>query len=194
MATRVLVRIFNVLNKEIIKVMKTRRQIIDEYLTIEKKGGVYKWYMTQEGADLLSIPTEGTTEKDGYKLVYIGLSSNMRMRLKWHCLDIHLPSSIKAGTLSILRQKINTLLTGRWYDKEQVDQFIDEHMRVEFEYSEDYKELELIEIRSNKCPLNARNNPYFNEFRRELSKKNGQAKRDSVKYLEEQGLIHIFKR
>ena len=141
--------------------------------------------MVESNYDILGI-VEGTTEKDGYKLVYIGLSSNMRMRLKWHCFDQHFPSSIKAGTLSVLRQKINTLLTGRWCDKEQVDQFIDDHMRVEFEYSKDYEKLELVEIRSNKCPLNARNNPHFNEFRRELSKKNGQAKRDSLKYLESQ--------
>ena len=67
---------------------------MNEYLTIKKQGGVYKWYMTQEGADLLGIPTEGTTEKDGYKMVYIGLSSNMRMRLKWHCFDLHLPNSL----------------------------------------------------------------------------------------------------
>ena len=160
--------------------MKTRIQILNEIKTIEKRGGVYKWYMTKEGADQLGIPLEETTVKNDLHLVYVGLSKNMRMRLEWHAGDKHRPSSIKSGTLSVLRQKLNTLLTGRWDGKEVVDQFMDQHMRVEFEYSDNYEELELKEIQSNKLPLNARNNPNFAKFRRELSKRNGQAKRNSL--------------
>jgi len=160
--------------------MKTRTQILTEIKTIEKRGGVYKWYMTKEGAEQLGIPLNCTTIKNGLHLVYVGLSKDIRMRLKWHTDDKHRPSSIKSGTLSVLRQKLNTLLTGRWNNKELVDQFMDQHMKVEFEYSDDYKNLELQEIQSNKLPLNARNNPNFTEFRRELSKRNGQAKRNSL--------------
>ena len=160
--------------------MKTRIQILNEIKTIEKRGGVYKWYMTKEGAEQLGIPLQGTTVKNNFHLVYVGLSKDIRMRLKWHTGDKHRLSSIKSGTLSVLRQKLNTLLTGRWDNKEEVDQFMDQHMRVEFEYSDDYESLELQEIQSNKLPLNARNNPNFTEFRRELSKRNGQAKRNSL--------------
>jgi len=163
--------------------MYSRVEIINKIKTIEKCGGVYKWYMTPEGTDLLGIPTEGCTEKDGLRLVYIGLSKNMRMRLKWHCEDKHLQSSIKSSALSVLRQKLNTLLTDRWDGKEEVDKFMDQHMKVEFEYLDKYKEIELQEIVSNKLPLNARNNPNFPEFRRNLSKRNGQAKRNSLEYL-----------
>ena len=160
--------------------MKTRIQILNEIQTIKKQGGVYKWYITKEGADQLGIPLTGTTIKNNLHLVYVGLSKDMRMRLKWHADDKHRPSSIKSGTLSVLRQKLNTLLTGRWDGKEIVDDFMGHHMKVEFEYSDDYETLELKEIQSNKLPLNARNNPNFTEFRRELSKRNGQAKRNSL--------------
>tara|TARA_R110000744_G_C19000946_1_gene521807 strand:- start:71 stop:553 length:483 start_codon:yes stop_codon:yes gene_type:complete len=160
--------------------MKTRTQILNEIKTIEKIGGVYKWYMTKEGAYQLGIPLNETTIKNGLHLVYVGLSKDMRMRLQWHTGDKHRPSSIKSGTLSVLRQKLNTLLTGRWDGKEEVDQFMDQHMKVEFEYSDNYETLELREIQANRLPLNARNNPNFTEFRRELSKRNGQAKRNSL--------------
>lgn len=160
--------------------MKTRTQILNDIKNIEKRGGVYKWYMTEEGANQLGVPLDGTTTKEGFYLVYVGLSKDLRMRLKWHAGDKHRPSSIKSGTLSVLRQKLNTLITGRWDGKEVVDEFMDKHMRVEFEYSDDYEVLELKEIQSNKLPLNARNNPNFSEFRKKLSKRNGQAKRDSL--------------
>lgn len=159
--------------------MKTRTQILTEIKSIEESGGVYRWYMSQEGADQLCIPTGGCTEKDGFKLVYIGLSKDLRMRLKWHCGDKHAPSSIKHGTLSVLRQKLNTLLNDRWDSKELVDEFIDAHMRVEFEYTTEYEQIELKLINSHVLPLNARNNPH--PFRRELSKRNGQAKRNTLK-------------
>jgi hypothetical protein len=160
--------------------MFTRIEIINKIKTIKKCGGVYKWYMTIEGANLLGIPLEGATLKEGLYLVYVGLSKNMQGHLKWHCDDKHRFSSIKSGTLSILRQKLNTLITGRWDGKDEVDQFMNQHMKVEFEYSDKYKKIELREIIANKLPLNARNNPNFPKFRRSLSKRNGQAKRDSL--------------
>ena len=160
--------------------MKTRTQILNEIKTIEKRGGVYKWYMTKEGADQLGIPLKGTTIKNGLYLVYVGLSKNLRNRLRGHCNGKHTQSDIKSGGLSVLRQKLNTLLTGRWDDKDAVNTLMDQHMVVEFEYSDDYEALELQEIQANKLPLNARNNSNFTEFRRELSKRNGQAKRNSL--------------
>jgi hypothetical protein len=159
--------------------MKTRIQILNEIKTIEKTGGVYKWYISQEGANQLGLPTEGCTENDGFKLVYIGLSKDLRMRLKWHCGDKHRNSSIKSGTLSVLRQKINTLINDSWDSKEIVDKFMDDYMRVEFEYTDKYEEVELEMIQSHTLPLNARNNPH--PFRKELSKRNGQAKRNTLK-------------
>ena len=160
--------------------MRTRLEILQQIKTINKSGGVYKWYITPQGAESLNIPVNGTTMKNGLHLVYVGLSKNLRQRLNWHCGDQHRPSSIKSGTLSVLRQKINALLTDRWDNKELVDDFMNQHMLVEFEYSEDYETLELTEINNNKLPLNARNNPNFTEFRRFLSRKNGQAKRNSL--------------
>ena len=164
--------------------MKTRKEIINEIKTIETRGGVYKWYMTKEGAGQLGIPLEGTTVKNNLHLVYIGESKDMRMRLEWHTDDKHKPGSIKSGFLSVLRQKLNTLLTGRWDGKEEVDYFMDQHMKVEFEYTNNYKELQNQEIKNNPSPLNSQKSPYFPEFRRELRKRNSQAKRNTIEGLE----------
>lgn len=95
--------------------MVSREYLINTKLP--KEGGVYRWYVTKEGAELLNVPLEGCSVKDDMYLIYIGLSKNLSQRLKWHADDKHRPSSIKSGTLSVLRQKLCALLFNNWSNK-----------------------------------------------------------------------------
>jgi hypothetical protein len=161
--------------------MYTRSQIIESIKSIPNEGGVYFWYVDELGGKKLNIPLEGCTFKDGYYLIYIGLSKDIRMRLKWHTTDKHRPSGIKSGTLSVLRQKLSALLYDNWHSKEQVDTFMDEHMKVEYIIDPEYKQSEIQLIHSHVLPLNVRDNNH--PFIKTMRKKNGQAKRNSLKYL-----------
>jgi len=103
------------------------------------------------------------------------------MRLKWHTTDKHSLSGIKSGTLSVLRQKLSALLFGNWHSKEEVDAFMDNHMRVEYQTNPEYKQVEYNLIQSHVLPLNVKDNDH--PFRKKLSKLNGQAKRNSLEHL-----------
>jgi len=159
--------------------MHTREYLINTPLP--KEGGIYKWYVTKEGANQLSIPIDGCLIKNEMYLIYIGLSKNLNQRLKWHADDKHRISSIKSGTLSVLRQKLCALLYSNWSNKEGVDNFMNSHMRVEFEVNPNYEKDEKQLIKEHVLPLNVRHNNH--PFRKTLSKINSQAKKNSLNEL-----------
>ena len=161
--------------------MFTRLHIIENIKSIPKVGGIYFWYVDKKGALQLGISVDGCTMKNGYYLIYIGLSKDLRMRLKWHTVDKHRPSSIKSGTLSVLRQKLSALLFNNWHSKDGVDQFMDKHMKVEYIVNPNYKQVEVELIHSHVLPLNVKDNNH--PFIKEMKKLNGQAKRNSLEYL-----------
>jgi hypothetical protein len=161
--------------------MFSRLQIIESLKSIPNKGGVYFWYVDANGASKLGISIDGCSIKNNYFLIYIGLSQDLRMRLKWHTTDKHSLSSIKAGTLSVLRQKLSTLLFDNWHSKDGVDEFMDKHMKVEYQLNPEYEQVEIELINSHVLPLNVRGNNH--PFIKELSTRNSQAKRNSLEYL-----------
>ena len=170
------------LNDQTLKKMYSRNQLIKNLDSIPTQGGVYFWYVSEAGAKRLNIPVEGCTTKNGYYLVYIGLSKDLKMRLKWHTVDSHRVSSVKAGAITVLRQKLSTLLSNNWHSGTVVDDFMDNSMLVEWSANPNYEKVELELIQSNILPLNVRNNKH--PFRRELSKRNMQAKRNSLNYFQ----------
>ncbi len=157
-----------------------RHQILSNLKDISTQGGVYFWYVTKEGAQKLNLPIEGCTELDGMYLVYIGLSRNLRMRMKWHNGDDHRLSAIKSGLLSIVRQKISSLLCNNWHSREEVDNFMDNHMRVRYQVDLDYKKVEEDLIKSHVLPLNYKHNEH--PFKKTMSKLNSQSKKNSLIY------------
>jgi hypothetical protein len=50
-----------------------------------KESGIYRWFITAEGANKLGIPVGGCTMKeDTHYLIYIGSGKNLEQRLKYH--------------------------------------------------------------------------------------------------------------
>jgi len=139
--------------------LKTNNKIIENIKSIPKVGGVYFWYIDREGATKLGIPIDGCTVKGEYYLIYIGESKDLRERLEWHTTGKHtlfgtpttklksdfgVPTNIKSGFLSGLRQKLSALLFGNWHSKKAVDELMDNHMRVEYQTNPECKQLPLI--------------------------------------------------
>jgi hypothetical protein len=126
-----------------------------------KQGGVYFWYVTEEGASRLGVDISKCTQKGNKFLVYIGLAKNLNQRLDWHLNDKHSPSGIKSGFVSTLRQSLSALLVGEMVTaKDIVDNFMRKEMCVEFEVCVDYKEREIELIKEHDLPLNLRDNKH----------------------------------
>ena len=144
--------------------------------------GVYRWYITLEGARALGIDLEGCTRSGGHYLVYVGLAKDLRQRLDWHWNDKHSPSSVKSGFVSTLRQSLSALLVGEMVTaRERVDSFMRTQMRVEWETCENYQEREADLIREHSLPLNLRGNAH--PFLATLKRKRKECKRKSLEML-----------
>ncbi len=127
--------------------------------------------MPSELAQELRVPVDGCqyVEDQGY-LVYVGIAKSMRQRLVWHVTQKHLPSSVKSGFLSTLRQTLSGLARVPMDDTDTVDRIINQ-MFVEFEYCESKEEAHSIEkecFQTYVLPLNIMGNqhPFTKELKR----------------------------
>lgn len=138
---------------------------------ISTQPGFYRWFMPPELVQKLKVPIDECEyiEDQGY-LVYVGIAKSMRQRLVWHVTQKHLPSSVKSGFLSTLRQTLSGLARVPMDDTDTVDRIIDQ-MFVEFEYCESKEEAHSIEndyFRTHVLPLNIMGNqhPFSQELKR----------------------------
>ncbi len=114
-----------------------------------KESGIYRWFITAEGANKLGVPTEGCTMKeDTHYLIYIGSGKNLEQRLKYH---VKGPKS-----LSTLRKSLSALLGENNEDK--ITEFIKQHMVFDYINKDNYLEIEKQLIKENILPLNIKNN------------------------------------
>ncbi len=138
---------------------------------ISTQAGFYRWFMPSELAQELRVPIDECeyVEDQGY-LVYVGIAKSMRQRLVWHVTQKHLPSSVKSGFLSTLRQTLSGLARVPMDDTGTVDHIIDQ-MFVEFEYCGSKEEAHSIEqecFQTYVLPLNIMGNqhPFTKELKR----------------------------
>ena len=154
------------------KVSLLRVQLINEESEICKQPGIYCWWFKKDSAErILSILNLKESEIDRiqkreiegeeYWALYFGISNDMLGRAKWHILQKHSISAVKYGTLSTLRQSLSALLDiDMSCSEDAVNKFMDRNCYWEWEYTDDFKEKETIELSSdNKCyPINIQEN------------------------------------
>ena len=140
-------------------------------MSISKQPGIYRWYMSKYLVNKLNVPIEGCQydDKFGY-LVYVGIAKSMRERLVWHATQKHLPSAVRSGFLSTLRQTLSGLAKAPMDDTDTVNDIID-NMFVEFEYcasKDEALELEKEYFKTTSLPLNIMGNkhPFAKELKR----------------------------
>lgn len=140
-------------------------------ISIATEPGIYRWYMSKSLASKLNVPIEDCQyeENIGF-LVYVGIAKSMRQRLVWHTTQKHLPSSVKSGFLSTLRQTLAGLARVPMDDTETVNGIIDE-MFVEFDYCDSKEEASHLEkdyFHAFSLPLNIMGNkhPFSKELKR----------------------------
>lgn len=129
-----------------------------------KTSGVYKWYITKEGAKQLGVPIDDCYLKDNtHYLIYIGSGKNLKQRLKYHTRG--------PKTLSTLRKSISVLLNEN--DEDKITAFMKQHMIFDYVDRDDYEEYENQLIKENILPLNIKNNnhPFIKTLKQ---KRNGQ--------------------
>ena len=144
--------------------------------------GVYRWYVSLEGAQALGIDVSQCTRSGENYLVYVGLAKDLRQRLDWHWNDKHTPSSVRSGFVSTLRQTLSALLVGEMVTaRERVDQFMRQCMCVEWEVCADYQEREAQLIQEHSLPLNLRGNTH--PFLATLKRKRKESRQKSLSLL-----------
>ena len=116
-------------------------------INIPAEGGLYWWYINREGADKLKISIDKCVCKDDRFLVYIGISNNLKRRLKYHI----------RGNISnsSFRKTISKCLDTT--DESQISKFLEDFFQVEFEVNPLYKTLEPQLIKEQNPPLNTQN-------------------------------------
>ena len=126
--------------------------------------------MPADLAKVLKVPIDDCKYvKDQGYLVYVGIAKSMRQRLVWHVTQKHLPSSVKSGFLSTLRQTLSGLARVSMDKTDAVDHIIDQ-MFVEFEYcaSKEEAHIEQDYFHTYVLPLNIIGNrhPFAKELKR----------------------------
>jgi hypothetical protein len=142
--------------------------------------GYYKWWapgsivkklLGDFYEQLLPHLTQGQEEFGGYCYIYVGIATkSLRERLDWHVNQKHSLSAIKSGFLSTFRASISSLISGDQSDTDETNDIINE-MLVEYEISEDFKEMERMEMKKHQLPLNIQGQPHViikNGFTRHL--------------------------
>lgn len=148
---------------EIISASKIRESIKE----IPKQGGVYKQYVDEEGLGYLDGVQPSTKEliADGKEvyLIYIGRTKNLFDRLKSHLGFTNTShGSITRGFISTLRvsymanhKDIHCLS-----QTDELNQFMDEHIFIQYMATEDYVAVEEQLIKENDLPLNIKGNTH----------------------------------
>lgn len=110
------------MNSNRIEVKKLRLQFANKYCNIPTEPGVYRWWFPKEIAEKLLLPLECVDNKsidkddvngEQYWCLYLGISKNLRQRIRWHIAQKHTRSAVDSGYLSTLRKTISALLDSK---------------------------------------------------------------------------------
>ena len=161
----------------IIPILEIRKNIKN----IPKVSGVYKHYIDQKGLEYLEDvhPTTNETASDGKEvyLLYVGLSKNLYERIRWHIgMSCVLPKAILHGFVSTLR--VSYMANHKdilcLSEQNKLDQFMDQHIYIQYMTTNDYKATESQLIKENDLPLNIKGNSHpfvvTNKIRRKAIK------------------------
>ena len=156
-----------------------------------KSPGVYFWYCSKQGLELLGIDPNKLTIKGNKYLIYIGKDNNsLRSRLKWHW-DSKVSMNQKIidhnqFMLSTYRHSLGSLLF-EYNEGEKLDRFMIEHLEVEFIITNNKQETIDVEDKFIKStpylPLNLKGNKNKDEFHKFLSKQRKNFKINTIKHL-----------
>lgn len=116
-------------------------------ISIPAEGGLYWWYITKEGADKLGLSVDNCLCKNDSFLIYIGISNNLKRRLKYH-IKGNVSNSSFRKTISKHLGQVN---------ESQISEYLNEFFRVEFEVNPSYKTLESFLIKEHNPPFNTQN-------------------------------------
>lgn len=146
----------------------------NKFRSIEKRPGFYRWWFKEDVAfTLIQEMNRWLPEKDRFLIkdfcgekyiaLYIGISKDMKGRIKWHTCQKHTFSNVNRGFLSTLRQTLSALLKIQMsVSYEEVNRLIDDNCIWEWSYSnsfEDAHQVELQVLSQNYCyPLNVKDN------------------------------------
>ena len=81
-------------------------------------------------------------EIDGklYLALYLGISKDLKGRIKWHTCQYHTPSTVNSGFLSTFRQTLTSLLNiDITNSKNILNWFVEENSYLEWECTETYQ-------------------------------------------------------
>lgn len=141
---------------------------------VEKRGGVYCWWFKKDAALNLLQSLDLTTceqkkilkrniQGEEYWCLYFGISTNLRMRARWHIIQKHTISAVTHGTLSTLRQTICALCHVEMIEGEAcVNKVMDENCFWEWCHCDNSKAIEIekskLTSQEHCFPLNIQNN------------------------------------
>ena len=121
-----------------IAIKELRLQLLKRNCNVTTLSGVYRWWFLKDVAlELLKnlnvidnnrIMKEQIDGKE-YWCLYLGISKNLRQRIKWHTTQKHSTSTVKNGFLSTLRQTISAILN---IDETKSEQKVDEIMEYAY--------------------------------------------------------------
>ncbi len=162
---------------KIIPVSEIRKNIKN----IPKVSGVYKHYIDQKGLEYLEdvYPTTKETAVDRAEvyLLYVGLSKDLYERIRWHIgLTCILHKAIIGGFVSTLR--VSYMANHKdilcLSEQNKLDEFMDQHIYIQYMATNDYEAVEKKLIEENDLPLNIKGNSHpfvvTNKIRRKAIK------------------------
>ena len=178
--------------KNLTKVSVLREQLFNKTSRIERKSGIYCWWLKEEAAKILLEKlhlTQGEFDKiqkrelegENYWALYFGISKDMLARAMWHITQRHSASAVKHGVLSTLRQTFSALLgVDMSVSESKVDDFMNDNCYWEWEYNGNPIERQMEELVAQGCcyPLNIQENKTVSKvIRKELIKLRKQYKK-----------------
>lgn len=159
------------MNSNRIEVKKLRLQFANKDCNIPTEPGVNHWWFPKEIAEKLLLPLKcdnKSIDKDDingeqYWCLYLGISKNLRQRIRWHIAQKHTQSAVDSGYLSTLRRTISALLYSQknpMETEQDVNKVLDE-CYCDWETMPTYPEAKKKEILSKKyLPLNIQDNNF----------------------------------
>ncbi len=153
----------NIQHKKLVKVYKVSeiRKNIDK---VERYSGVYKFFVDKQGLSLLEdvvCNSKSFANNKEIFFIYVGIAKDMNYRIKWHLGFVNVAqSNILNSSLSTLRFSLmaNHKYINCLSQQKELNDFMDNHMYIQYLITEDYANIERDLIDEDKPPLNIKDN------------------------------------
>lgn len=158
------------MNSNRIEVKKLRLQFANKHCNIPTEPGVNRWWFPKEIAEKLLLPLGRFDNKpidkddingEQYWCLYLGISKNLRQRIRWHIAQKDTKSAVNSDYQSTLRRTISALLESPknpMETEQAVNKVLDE-CYCDWETMPTHPEAKKKEILSEKyLPLNIQDN------------------------------------